>query len=213
MFRFTTILLLLGCCSVVAAVREPATGIEFAPTRGHESLRQLGVRTKGPIKVYAVGLYGEGTFVLQMARAVGAEKMSSALADALQPRCSGACGAKDIQAFEELLLKGLPKGAPKKTKLTFETAGGKLTLAVNDKKIGKIKSKALATAFANIYTDSKAVCKLKPVLEGGEQPSGGGSVALFSVAASVAIVAITTIFLIQRKRTKAPDPEADEYMM
>jgi len=71
---------------------------------------------------------------------------------------------------------------------------------VNDKKIGKIKSKALATAFANIYTDSKAVCKLKPVLEGEEQPSGVAL--LFPVAASVAIVAITTVFLIQRKRTK-----------
>lgn len=48
---------------------------------------------------------------------------------------------------------GLPSGAPKGTTLTFETGGGKLGLAVNDKAIGQVPSKALATAFAGIYTD------------------------------------------------------------
>ena len=59
--------------------------------------------------MYAVGVYGTDiaqTFRLQMAMGVGAEKMSSALADALKPRCSD---AKDIEAFEvsviELVVK------------------------------------------------------------------------------------------------------------
>jgi hypothetical protein len=78
---------------------------------------------KGPIKVYAVGEYDDGSYVLKMSYGVGAQKMTSALADALKPRCSD---AMLIEEFEECLLKGLPNGAPKGTQLAFSTGGGKL---------------------------------------------------------------------------------------
>jgi hypothetical protein len=78
---------------------------------------------KGPIKVYAVGEYDDGSYVLKMSYGVGAQKMTSALADALKPRCSD---ATLIEEFEECLLKGLPNGAPKGTQLAFSTGGGKL---------------------------------------------------------------------------------------
>ena len=51
----------------------------------HKSHRPTSVRTKGPIKVYAVGQYGD-TFLLKMSYGVGASKMTAALADALKPR-------------------------------------------------------------------------------------------------------------------------------
>ena len=72
-------------------------------------LARLGVRYKGPIKVYAVGEYADGSYMLKMSYGVGAAKTSSSLAEALKPRCSD---SKSIEAFEACLLKGLPNGAP-----------------------------------------------------------------------------------------------------
>merc|ERR1719506_614406 len=83
---------------------------------------------KGPIKVYAVGEYDDGRYMLKMSYGVGAQKMTSALADALKPRCSDSAS---IEAFEACLLKGLPNGAPKGTKMVFSTGGGKLGVSVN----------------------------------------------------------------------------------
>lgn len=151
------------CVQVV----EPKTGQRF-PEKG---LSRLGVRYKGPIKVYAVGEYDDGNYMLKMSYGVGAQKMTSALADALKPRCSD---AKLIEEFEACLLKGLPNGAPKGTKMTFSTGGGKLKVAVNDKQVGVVGSKVLASAFANIYCDRNAVCTMEAVGADGEVAAGGG---------------------------------------
>ena len=124
-------------------------------------------RIAGPIKVYAVGEYDDGTYVLKMSYGVGASKMASALGDALKPRCSDAAS---IEEFEACLLGGLPDGAPKGTTLAFRTGGGKLGVSVNEKRVGTVNSKPLAAAFANIYSDSKAVCAMNAVLsDDGEQ--------------------------------------------
>mmetsp|Transcript_47041 Transcript_47041/g.142447 ORF Transcript_47041/g.142447 Transcript_47041/m.142447 type:complete len:166 (-) Transcript_47041:462-959(-) len=151
-------MLLVG---VAIAIKEPRTGISFPDKMKGSSLSKLGVRTKGPIKVYAVGQYDD-SFLLKMSYSVGAEKMSSALADALKPRCSDS-GA--VANFKEMMLKGLPDGAKKGTTLLFGTNKGKLTFAVNDKEVGSIASKPLASGFSGIYTDKKAVCKLNPIEE------------------------------------------------
>ena len=90
-----------------AVMKEPRTGISFQEKRNGGSLDRLGVRTKGPIKVYAVGEYDNGDYVLKMSYGVGASKMVSALGDALKPRCSD---ASLIDKFEECLLNGLPNG-------------------------------------------------------------------------------------------------------
>ena len=160
----------IGAAAAAAAdVTEARTGLQF-PAKG---LSRLGVRYKGPIKVYAVGEYASGDYVLKMSYGVGAQKMSAALADALKPRCSD---AKAITDFETCLVKGLPNGAPKGTQMVFSTGGSALKVAVNGKAVGAIGSKKLATAFANIYTDKNAVCKMEPVGAGGEvaAPAGGG---------------------------------------
>ena len=91
------------------AIKEPRTGIDFPKKYKGYLLEKLGVRTKGPIKVYAVGQYHD-TFLLKMNMGVGTEKMSGALSDALKPRCKN----KDaIADFEVLLKNGCPKGRAK----------------------------------------------------------------------------------------------------
>jgi hypothetical protein len=153
------VVLLLLVTSYSHAFKEPKTGVVFPDKFQGSSIDKTGVRTKGPIKVYAVGQYDK-TFLLQMTFGIAAEKMALALKDALKPRCKD---ASTIDEFEALMLKGLPKGAAKGTKLAFGTSGGKLSLQVDGKNVGTIGSKPLATAFAGIYTDKNAVCAMKPV--------------------------------------------------
>ena len=108
--RLATSVIFCALGAVSAAVlKEPRTGIGFQEKRGGGTLGKLGVRTKGPIKVYAVGEYDNGDYVLKMSYGVSAAKMVSALGDALKPRCGD---AKMIEKFEECLLAGLPDGSP-----------------------------------------------------------------------------------------------------
>jgi len=167
-----SLLPLLVVCFVGDAVasNEPRTGISFPDQHKGGVLQRLGVRTKGPIKVYAVGQYDNGNYMLKMSYGVGAEKMTSALADALGPRCSD---AKQIEAFKACLLAGLPDGAPKGTTMLFATGGGKLSVSVNNKNVGSAGGKALCNAFAGIYTDKNAVCSLYDV-DGDESSAGHG---------------------------------------
>ena len=46
--------------------------------------------------------------------------------------------------------------------MEFETGGGSLGVSVNGKGVGKVGSKMLSSAFANIYCDGKAVCTMTP---------------------------------------------------
>jgi len=163
-------IVLLGLSAVLGATVEPRTGISFPEKQSGGALSRLGVRTKGPIKVYAVGEYESGAFMLKMSYGVSASKMASALSDALKPRCSD---AKVIADFEECLLKGLPNGAPKGTKMVFSTSGGKLGVSINDKQVGSVGNGALCKAFSGIYTDKNAVCAMNPI--GDVESSSGGS--------------------------------------
>lgn len=179
--RFLTVFLVLLAVTghTVFAATEPRTGIRFDDRIKSATLEKLGVRTKGPFKVYAVGQYSDDSFVLKMNMGVGAAKMSSALADALKPRCKD---VTKIAEFESLLLSGLPNGAKKGTTLAFATRGGKLSVSINDKKIGAVSSKSLAMAFVNIYTDFKAVCTLYPVNDEDDdvsRPTVGAKVGIF----------------------------------
>mmetsp|Transcript_18571 Transcript_18571/g.21441 ORF Transcript_18571/g.21441 Transcript_18571/m.21441 type:complete len:210 (+) Transcript_18571:161-790(+) len=51
------ILLALSCSFCHAAMVDKATGIDFSPKLGGLDLFGVGVRKKGPIKVYSVGMY------------------------------------------------------------------------------------------------------------------------------------------------------------
>ena len=90
--------------------------------------------------------------------------MASSLAAALKPR---GCDDELVGEFENVMIKGLPNGCPKGTKLSFDTGGGGLALAVNDKGVGSVSSKLLGSAFAGIYTDGNKICAMNPVEGGG----------------------------------------------
>ena len=86
----------IGAAAAAADVTEARTGLQF-PAKG---LSRLGVRYKGPIKVYAVGEYASGDYVLKMSYGVGAQKMSAALADAL-PRHHEERPSTELEAEDE----------------------------------------------------------------------------------------------------------------
>ncbi|KAG7359472.1 MOSC domain containing protein [Nitzschia inconspicua] len=168
--------------AVSKKIKEPRTGIVFDSKVQNLSLEKLGVRTKGPLKVYAVGQYGKSSshnnkpnnaFVLKMYMSISREKMSSALMDALKPRCKTfGCDANQDTEFQDMVLQALPsEGAKSGTVLTFTTFGNKVALTVNGKAAGKVSGKAIAKAFAAIYTDSKAVCTMNPIVEKDESES------------------------------------------
>lgn len=158
----TAVMMILLLAGATHAATEPRTGVNFPDKFKGASLSKWGVRTKGPIKVYAVGQY-DNSFLLQMTFGIGAEKMASALTDALKPRCSD---KGKMDEFRALLVQGLPNGCPKGTQLAFGTGGGKLSLEVNGKNVGSIGSKPLATGFGGIYTDRNAVCAMTPPVSG-----------------------------------------------
>jgi hypothetical protein len=133
---------------VVATMSDKATGISFASKLRELDLFGVGVRKKGPIKVYSVGMYsseatreslstisrkddtakqvlrsgakeGETSFLLQMNFKVGAEKMASAIAESVAPRHSD---ASEVEELKSLIFKGVTeKGAAVKgTTIQFD---------------------------------------------------------------------------------------------
>ncbi|KAL3920080.1 MAG: hypothetical protein SGILL_003441 [Bacillariaceae sp.] len=193
--------------SAAKTVKEPRTGIAFDEKVQGLKLDSLGLRTKGPFKVYAVGQYGKtnagkpnNAFVLKMNMSVNAEKLSSALMDALKPRCKKLkCDANQENEFKEMVLEALPsEGAKSGYTLIFNTSGNKVTLTVNGKMAGKISGKAVAKAFAAIYTDKNTVCVMESVDESSRsepKPIGFVVTTLIFLAAMVVSTKYTTEFI------------------
>ena len=170
---------------------DAATGIAFKPQLEQKDeerslLFGVGVRKKGPIKVYSVGMYcsealkeklstisrksqealttlREGvkehptTFLLEMNFKVGAEKMANAIAESVTPRYKGS--PADIDALKGLIQKGVvPLGAVKKgNKLQFDCSEEGIAVAVDGKDQGNVPSGALASAFCDVYLDDNSV--------------------------------------------------------
>merc|ERR1740138_743431 len=85
--------LLLPLLVGAAAVTEPGSGVDFNLKSKFGQLTSFGLRKKGPIKVYAVGMYQDLStkakgFNLRMLMGVSSEKMTNSLKAALEPRCS-----------------------------------------------------------------------------------------------------------------------------
>jgi len=184
MSTFVCFLLLLLLVAVDAgSIKETATGVTFSDHEGFtQQVLGLGVRTKGPFKVYAVGLYGsrdalvqnckgcksskevlpllekfvqDGTLVLKMVRDVGSETMAGALSDAIKPRIKGDSSALD--KLRSVVVAALPTGCPKNTELKFLCSGSSVGVSVNGQKKGDISSSALSKAFIKTYVDEHAV--------------------------------------------------------
>ncbi|GAX29183.1 hypothetical protein FisN_28Lh012 [Fistulifera solaris] len=170
----------------VDARTDKATGISFPDTRGGLSLFGVGVRRKGPIKIYSVAMYstsalqeklaqcqktdkkalsvlqkgvkeeGQASFSLNMNFKVGAEKMASAIADSVAPRHSGS--SQDVEKLKALILKGVPQaGATKGTTMDFDCSHDSISVTVNGKAQGSVASSSLASAFCDVYLDDKCV--------------------------------------------------------
>ena len=205
---FSCTLLLLSSAGVVA-MTDKATGIPFStkleakleeldptklrdadPTKPEElDLFGVGVRRKGPIKVYSVGMYcseavkdsistisrtadkgkqalaalrngaraNPTSFVLNMNFKVGAEKMSSAIADSVAPRHSDAA---EVDKLKGLIFNGVSaKGAcVKGTLLQFDCSPKTgVDVTVDGKGQGNVPSPGLALAFCDVYLDDKSV--------------------------------------------------------
>ena len=179
---FLCCLALLG---LAAAAVERATGVTFLETSGMTSLQLAGtgVRAKGPIKVYAVGMHiprsqvaakvkalkpktandvekelpkliSEAHITLKMVREVAATTMASALSDAVAPRMQGRDAAA-CKSFEKLILAG---GACKKgQEIKFFCSKSAVGVSINGKKQGDVSSAALSKALIGTYTDKGAV--------------------------------------------------------
>jgi len=188
-------------CLVIAAfvavgvqcAKEPATGIAFSEKDSGNKLVGTGVRTKGPIKVYAAGLYVAPmgakmtlrkykdvspedlkadffndlvkasfakTIVLKMAMGITKEKLVGALSESVRPRMGG--GKDALPKFADLLLTGCERygaggKAAKGTELAFGLQGSAMSVAVNGKTCGTVKSADLCKALAMCYFDDKSV--------------------------------------------------------
>lgn len=179
------ITLLFVFISTTHARTDKATGIAFPDVRHGLPLFGVGVRRKGPIKIYSVAMYstaalqdklaqcnkndkttlrvlqqgakeGEAAFCLNMNFKVGAEKMASAIADSVAPRHSGS--QQDVEKLKTLILQGVPQaGATKGTTLDFDCSHDSIRVAVNGKAQGSVSSSALASAFCDVYLDDKCV--------------------------------------------------------
>jgi hypothetical protein len=171
--------------SYTHGMSDTATGISFASKINDLSLFGVGVRKKGPIKVYSVGMYSTNevkeslsdiskeddkealaklrtevkeaptSFVLKMNFKVGAEKMASAIAESVSPRHSS---SSDVGQLKDLIFAGVSeKGAAVKgTVIQFDCNEG-VCVSVDGKEQGKVESPALGKAFCDVYLDDKCV--------------------------------------------------------
>lgn len=164
---------------------DQATGIDFSPKLNGLDLFGVGVRKKGPIKVYSVGMYAStaareslsniadkvkalttlrssvkasppASFLLKMNFKVGAEKMASAIADSVAPRHDN---ADEVEALKTLIFDGVSeKGAATKgTTFQFDCGASSLDVSVDGKKQGSVDSPSLSQSFCDVYLDDKCV--------------------------------------------------------
>jgi len=181
--------LLFAQSTGVLAMTDKATGIPFPSNLRDLNLFGVGVRKKGPIKVYAVGMYcseavreslsaisratdkgkqaiaalcsgaqdNPTSFVLKMNFKVGAEKMSSAIAESVAPRHNV---PSEVDELKSLIFSGVSeKGAAVKgTCLQFDCSPETgVDVSVDGKGQGNVASPGLAKAFCNVYLDDKCV--------------------------------------------------------
>ena len=113
---------------------------------------KLGLRTKGLLNYYAVGQYGQRTFLLKMMTDTTAKEITEALRQPLQSRCQD---TEKVLEFEKLILNGMPcNGVPKGTNIFFSCLSRRLSVEIDGKTLGSIRSESLARAFQGIYTDT-----------------------------------------------------------
>ena len=118
------------------AAKEPKTGTYFRNRFKGRQLMKLGLRTKGLLNYYAVGQYGQRTFLLKMMTDTTAKEITEALRQPLQSRCQD---TEKVLEFEKLILNGLPcNGVPKGTNIFFSCLSRRLSVEIDGKTLGSI---------------------------------------------------------------------------
>ncbi|KAL7442132.1 hypothetical protein ACHAXM_011149 [Skeletonema potamos] len=165
------------------AMVDAATNIDFDNNLGGLPLFGIGVRKKGPIKVYSVGMYSDESakssiaslpkksalstlrkslknskttsFLLKMNFKVGAEKMADAIAESVDPRTSDK-GA--VESLKKLIMDGVAaKGAATPgTILRFDClSDGSVKVSVDGKAVGS--ASGLSEPFCDVFLDDNCV--------------------------------------------------------
>mmetsp|Transcript_19173 Transcript_19173/g.38337 ORF Transcript_19173/g.38337 Transcript_19173/m.38337 type:complete len:198 (-) Transcript_19173:44-637(-) len=176
----SSIVFLAVAILLVAAVSPAHAGLLPGKAGGLE-LQAQGVRKKGPLKVYALGLYspsdvfdapdeaslwsklrlsksGSGArgIVCVLTFKVSAQKMSGALIDSLKPRFKGPSSALD--ALSDKIVEGCSGGGGKGTVFEFLCLSkDKIQVSVNGNDQGVVEASNVGGAFADIYLDEKGV--------------------------------------------------------
>ena len=145
-----------------------------------KSTRNLSKMQKGPIKVYALGLYGSSDafdaadeaslwdklrlsksgsakgIICVLTFKVSAQKMSGALIDSLKPRFKGPSSALDDLSSK--IVDGCSGGGGKGTVFEFLCQDkNKIKVSVNGNDQGVVEASNIGGAFADIYLDEKGV--------------------------------------------------------
>jgi hypothetical protein len=90
---------------------------------------------------------------LEMSFKVGAEKMASAIADAVAPRHMGS--SAEVESLKGLILSGISAqgAAVKGTTFDFDCTEEGVNVSVDGKSQGGVPSPGLAKAFCDVYMD------------------------------------------------------------
>lgn len=190
MSRFCVLILGAICALLTGssfAIKDAATGITFADKANGLPVFGVGVRTKGPIKVYSVACYGPSGLKKSLSALSGSKDKKKALDTLLGGAKKGPVtfllkfnfkvgaekvassitdsiasrfsGAKDVAKLKEMLCDGVSaKGSTVKgTTMQFDCSKGGVKVSLDGKNLGYVSSGGLAGAFAGVYLDGKSV--------------------------------------------------------
>ncbi len=188
---FSFLTLLASACALFAgcsnAIKDKATGIKFADKMGGLPVFGVGVRTKGPIKVYSVACYGSSGLKKSLSELSAKSDKKLALETLLSGAKKGPVsfllnfnfkvgaekvassitdsissrfsGSRDVAKLKQILCDGVSvKGnTAKGTTMQFDCSKGGVKVSLDGKNLGYISSGGLAEAFCGVYLDGKSV--------------------------------------------------------
>lgn len=182
-------ILLLVAITGSNAMTDKATGISFAPKKDGKEIFGVGVRKKGPIKVYSVGMYSDSDLKGKLAEVSKSSNKKNALSllregagstdTSFVLRMNFKVGAakmasaiaesvaprhkkaEEVESLKSLIFEGVDKkgAATKGTVFEFDCSSGGVKVSVDGEPQGNVDSKGLAKAFCDVYLDDKGVSK------------------------------------------------------
>lgn len=176
--------LLIGGCH---AIKDKSTGISLPDKANGLPVFGVGVRTKGPIKVYSVGCYGPGNIKSKLGELSATKDKAKALDLLLSGTKAGPVtfllnfnfkvgaekvassitdsissrhsGSNDVATLKQLLCDGVSKkgSTVKGTTMQFDCSKGGVKVSLDGKNLGYLSSSGLGAAFSGVYLDGKSV--------------------------------------------------------